>query len=94
MHLRIPYYGLCLYYSYNQPLRSIFNLTFEGHSSNITGVGFHCDSNGMVTSSEDGELNAPPNTLLWTSSVLHSASEIGFQPTPIRPESGRTQPHL
>ncbi|KAI9652656.1 MAG: TOR complex subunit lst8 [Alyxoria varia] len=29
-------------------------LIFEGHTSNITGVGFHCDTKWMVTSSEDG----------------------------------------
>ncbi|KAI9849302.1 MAG: TOR complex subunit lst8 [Sclerophora amabilis] len=29
-------------------------LTFEGHSGNITGVGFHCEGKWMVTSSEDG----------------------------------------
>lgn len=29
-------------------------LTFEGHINNITGVGFHCDTKWMVTSSEDG----------------------------------------
>ncbi|KAF4551653.1 WD domain-containing protein 20 [Elsinoe fawcettii] len=29
-------------------------LTFEGHTSNITGVQFHCEGKWMVTSSEDG----------------------------------------
>jgi G protein beta subunit-like protein len=29
-------------------------LTFEGHTSNITGVAFHCEGKWMVTSSEDG----------------------------------------
>ena len=29
-------------------------LTFEGHTNNVTGVGFHCDTKWMVTSSEDG----------------------------------------
>ncbi|KAI9728743.1 MAG: TOR complex subunit lst8 [Chrysothrix sp. TS-e1954] len=29
-------------------------LAFEGHTNNITGVGFHCDAKWMVTSSEDG----------------------------------------
>lgn len=29
-------------------------MTFEGHSSNITGVAFHCEGKWMVTSSEDG----------------------------------------
>ncbi|KAI9753734.1 MAG: hypothetical protein M4579_005025 [Chaenotheca gracillima] len=29
-------------------------LTFEGHTGNITGVGFHCEGKWMVTSSEDG----------------------------------------
>lgn len=29
-------------------------LTFEGHTNNITGVGFHIDTKWMVTSSEDG----------------------------------------
>lgn len=29
-------------------------LVFEGHSANITGIGFHCDGKWMVTSSEDG----------------------------------------
>ena len=28
-------------------------LTFEGHTGNITGVGFHCEGKWMVTSSED-----------------------------------------
>ena len=27
--------------------------TFEGHSGNVTGVGFHCEGKWMVTSSED-----------------------------------------
>ena len=29
-------------------------LTFDGHTSNITGVAFHCEGKWMVTSSEDG----------------------------------------
>ncbi|KAE8843455.1 hypothetical protein HRS9122_04558 [Pyrenophora teres f. teres] len=29
-------------------------LTFDGHTSNITGVAFHCESKWLVTSSEDG----------------------------------------
>ncbi|PSK34481.1 WD repeat-containing protein wat1 [Elsinoe australis] len=29
-------------------------LSFEGHTSNITGVQFHCEGKWMVTSSEDG----------------------------------------
>lgn len=29
-------------------------LTFDGHTNNITGVGFHIDTKWMVTSSEDG----------------------------------------
>ncbi|KAI9798274.1 MAG: TOR complex subunit lst8 [Piccolia ochrophora] len=29
-------------------------LTFDGHSGNVTGVGFHCEGKWMVTSSEDG----------------------------------------
>jgi len=29
-------------------------LSFEGHTGNITGIGFHCDAKWMVTSSEDG----------------------------------------
>ncbi|KAL2023796.1 hypothetical protein VTK56DRAFT_1063 [Thermocarpiscus australiensis] len=29
-------------------------LTFEGHSTNVTGVAFHCEGKWMVTSSEDG----------------------------------------
>ncbi|KAJ5248785.1 hypothetical protein N7468_000236 [Penicillium chermesinum] len=29
-------------------------MTFEGHTSNITGVAFHCEGKWMVTSSEDG----------------------------------------
>ncbi|KAF1810123.1 WD-repeat protein-like protein pop3 [Eremomyces bilateralis CBS 781.70] len=29
-------------------------LTFEGHTSNVTGVAFHCEGKWMVTSSEDG----------------------------------------
>lgn len=29
-------------------------LVFEGHTANITGIGFHCDGKWMVTSSEDG----------------------------------------
>jgi len=29
-------------------------LSFEGHTNNITGVGFHCEGKWMVTSSEDG----------------------------------------
>ncbi|KAK1824358.1 TOR complex subunit lst8 [Friedmanniomyces endolithicus] len=29
-------------------------ITFEGHTSNITGVAFHCEGKWMVTSSEDG----------------------------------------
>ncbi|KAI2640100.1 WD-repeat protein pop3 [Xylaria nigripes] len=29
-------------------------LTFEGHTGNVTGVAFHCESKWMVTSSEDG----------------------------------------
>ncbi|KAL4946264.1 hypothetical protein BDV06DRAFT_183063 [Aspergillus oleicola] len=29
-------------------------VTFEGHTSNITGVAFHCEGKWMVTSSEDG----------------------------------------
>ncbi|KAI9882872.1 MAG: hypothetical protein M1823_005381 [Watsoniomyces obsoletus] len=29
-------------------------LTFEGHTGNVTGVGFHCEGKWMVTSSEDG----------------------------------------
>lgn len=29
-------------------------LSFEGHTSNITGVAFHCETKWMVTSSEDG----------------------------------------
>ena len=29
-------------------------LTFEGHTSNITGVGFHVDTKWLTTSSEDG----------------------------------------
>lgn len=29
-------------------------LTFEGHLNNVTGLGFHCDTKWMVTSSEDG----------------------------------------
>ncbi|KAI9891884.1 MAG: TOR complex subunit lst8 [Vezdaea aestivalis] len=28
-------------------------LTFEGHTSNVTGVAFHCDGKWLVTSSED-----------------------------------------
>lgn len=28
--------------------------TFEGHTNNITGLGFQCDTRWMVTSSEDG----------------------------------------
>ncbi|KAJ6260368.1 hypothetical protein Dda_4594 [Drechslerella dactyloides] len=29
-------------------------LSFEGHTNNVTGVGFHCEGKWMVTSSEDG----------------------------------------
>ncbi|KAF2864048.1 WD40 repeat-like protein [Piedraia hortae CBS 480.64] len=29
-------------------------LTFEGHTNNVTGVAFHCESKWMTTSSEDG----------------------------------------
>ena len=29
-------------------------LSFEGHTNNVTGVAFHCDTKWMVTSSEDG----------------------------------------
>lgn len=29
-------------------------LQFEGHTNNVTGVGFHCEGKWMVTSSEDG----------------------------------------
>lgn len=29
-------------------------LTFDGHTSNITGVAFHCEGKWMVTCSEDG----------------------------------------
>lgn len=29
-------------------------LVFEGHTGNVTGVGFHCEGKWMVTSSEDG----------------------------------------
>src|SRR3954469_25035907 len=29
-------------------------LTFDGHTSNIAGVAFHCESKWLVTSSEDG----------------------------------------
>ncbi len=29
-------------------------MTFEGHTGNITAVGFHCEGKWMVTSSEDG----------------------------------------
>ncbi|KAJ4399428.1 TOR complex subunit lst8 [Didymella pomorum] len=29
-------------------------LTFDGHTSNVTGVAFHCESKWLVTSSEDG----------------------------------------
>lgn len=29
-------------------------MTFDGHTSNITGVAFHCEGKWMVTSSEDG----------------------------------------
>jgi target of rapamycin complex subunit LST8 len=29
-------------------------MIFEGHTDNITGVGFHCEGKWMVTSSEDG----------------------------------------
>ena len=31
-------------------------MTFEGHTSNVTGIGFHCEGKWMVTSSEDGSV--------------------------------------
>jgi G protein beta subunit-like protein len=29
-------------------------LQFDGHTNNVTGIGFHCEGKWMVTSSEDG----------------------------------------
>ena len=47
-------------------------LTFDGHTSNVTGVAFHCEGKWMVTSSEDGEypISEPNNTSLYRSHTM------------------------
>jgi G protein beta subunit-like protein len=58
-------------------------LTFEGHTSKITGVAFHCEGKWMVTSSEDGTVK------IWdtrTGSVqrnyMHGVPVNGFRLSP------------
>ena len=42
----------------NQLISSIYHqvATFDGHTGNVTAVGFHCEGKWMVSGSEDGTL--------------------------------------